>query len=154
MSQYCLVILGLTREQQVLATLAYVLPLYFSKATRPSPTLSRDAPSVIRSRVRAVTMACATSIGSFLIIVTLTGGISLPEALKLLGLWPVGVPEIVQSLLLTAILFSGPLFERGFAESGWKSWIRGEGVSETLQSWIGFRNFVAVCALSLFLQAY
>jgi hypothetical protein len=64
--------------------------------------------------------------------------------LKLLGWWPIGIIEIFKSLLLTAILFSGPLFERGVAEDGWKSWVRGEDVSETLRSWIGFRNYVAV----------
>jgi prenyl protein peptidase len=130
-------------------TLAYVVPFYLSKTTRPSPTLSRDAPSVIRSRVRAVTMACAGSTMFILIVVALTGLASLPEAFKLLGWWPLGILEIIQSLLLTAVLFSGPLFERGVAENGWKSWIRGEGLSETLQSWIGFRNFVAVCVESV-----
>lgn len=125
-------------------TLAYVVPFYISKTTRPSPTLSRDAPSVIRSRVRAVSLACAASTLFILALVALKGEASILEALKLLGWWPLGIVEIIQGLLLTAILFTGPLFERGIAEGDWKSWIRGEDLSETLQSWIGFRNFVAV----------
>jgi prenyl protein peptidase len=91
-------------------------------------------------------MACVASTVFVLILIALKGnGTSLPEALKLLGWWPIGIVEIIKSLLLTAILFSGPLFERGVAEDGWRSWIRGEGLSETLRSWIGFRNYVAVC---------
>jgi prenyl protein peptidase len=78
------------------------------------------------------------------VIITTNGQASLLDALKLLGWWPVGPLEILQSLLLTAILFAGPLFERGIAEGDWRRWIRGQGLSETLRSWIGFRNFVAV----------
>jgi prenyl protein peptidase len=77
----------------------------------------------------------------------LQGDSSLPEVLRLLGWWPIGLLEIAESLLLTAVLFSGPLFERGIVEGDWRSWVRGEGLSETLRSWIGFRNFVAVCFL-------
>lgn len=91
-------------------------------------------------------MACIASTFFVLILIALKGGnTSLPEALRFLGWWPLGIVEIMKSLFLTAILFSGPLFERGVAEDGWKSWIRGEGLSETLRSWIGFRNFIAVC---------
>ncbi|GAM40809.1 hypothetical protein TCE0_041f13445 [Talaromyces pinophilus] len=130
--------------KKVLVTLGYVVPFYISKTTRPSPSLSRDAPSVIRSRVRAVSMACVASTVFVLVLIALKGDNTwLPEALNLLGWWPIGIVEIIKSLLLTAILFSGPLFERGVAEDGWKSWIRGEGLSETLRSWIGFRNYVA-----------
>lgn len=134
----------------MLATLAYVLPFYISKTTRPSASLSRDAPSVIRSRVRAVTLACIASTFFVVALASLQGDISLPETLKMLGWWPIGFLEIVQSLLLTAVLFSGPLFERGIAEGDWRSWVRGEGLSETLRSWIGFRNFVAVCFIITF----
>lgn len=91
-------------------------------------------------------MACVASTVFVLVLIALEGdNTSLPEALKLLGWWPIGIVEIIKSLLLTAILFSGPLFERGVVEDGWKLWIRGEGLSETLRSWIGFRNYVAVC---------
>lgn len=90
-------------------------------------------------------MACVASTVFVLVLIALKGDkTSLQEALNLLGWWPIGFVEIVKSLLLTAILFSGPLFERGVAEDGWRSWIKGEGVSGTLQSWIGFRNYVAV----------
>ncbi|THC97403.1 hypothetical protein EYZ11_003117 [Aspergillus tanneri] len=66
------------------------------------------------------------------------------EALKLLGWWPIGFIEVVRALALTAILFTGPLFERGIAEGEWRDWARGRRVSETLRGWIGWRNYVAV----------
>ncbi|KAL1964239.1 hypothetical protein VTN77DRAFT_7197 [Rasamsonia byssochlamydoides] len=127
----------------VLVTLGYVVPFYLSSSTRPSPTLSRDAPSVIRTRVRAVSIASFISSLAVLAIITQKGNASVSEALKLLGWWPIGLFEILRSLLLTAILFTGPLFEKGIAEGEWKEWLRGRALVECLSSWIGFRNFVA-----------
>lgn len=134
----------------MLVTVAYVLPFYISKTTRPSASLSRDAPSVIRSRVRAVSLSCVACTFFVIALASLQANISLLAALKLLGWWPIGFLEIAKSFLLTAVLFSGPLFERGIAEGDWRSWVRGEGFSETLRSWIGFRNFVAVCFFFFF----
>lgn len=72
---------------------------------------------------------------------------SLLDALRVLGWWPLGVSEIFRTLILTAILFTGPLFERGIAEGEWAEWIQGSRVSETLRGWIGWRNYVAVSDL-------
>lgn len=46
-------------------------------------------------------------------------------------------------LFLTSLLFAGPLFERAVIDSGWREWINGREIHETLSSWIGWRNFVA-----------
>ncbi|KAL2000354.1 hypothetical protein VTN02DRAFT_3216 [Thermoascus thermophilus] len=127
----------------VLCTLVYVVPFYLSSSTRPSPTLSRDAPSVIRARIRAVTTACIVCSLAIVALVVYKGNASLSEALRLLGWWPLGPAEIARSLLLTAILFAGPLFERGVAEGEWRDWIRGSRVALTLGGWIGYRNYVA-----------
>ncbi|KAL1992923.1 hypothetical protein VTN49DRAFT_3679 [Thermomyces lanuginosus] len=127
----------------VLATLGYVAPFYLSKSTRPSPTLSRDAPSVIRSRIRIVTLTCIFSTVAALVIAVEKGDIAISEAVRLLGYWPIDLGDIVRSLFLVMILFAGPLFESGIADGDWKVWVRGQGLRETLQSWIGFRNFVA-----------
>ncbi|GAD91643.1 CaaX prenyl proteinase Rce1 [Paecilomyces variotii No. 5] len=127
----------------VFFTLVYVVPFYLSSLTKPSPTLSRDAPSVIRARIRAVTAACLVSSLAVLCLAVLKGNASLLDGLKLLGVWPVGPAEIARSFLLTAILFAGPLFERGAAEGEWKEWFRGSKVAETLSGWIGWRNYVA-----------
>lgn len=82
------------------------------------------------------------------LILEKSGNASLDYALRLLGWWPVDPVDILRSLLLTAILFIGPLFERGIAEGEWREWIRGGRVSETLRGWMGWRNYVAVCLLS------
>jgi prenyl protein peptidase len=65
------------------------------------------------------------------------------ETLRLLGWWPIDPLAILRTLLLCATLFAGPLFEAGIVEGGWKHWIRGEHVRETLGSWMGWRNLVA-----------
>ncbi|EFR03481.1 CAAX prenyl protease 2 [Nannizzia gypsea CBS 118893] len=127
----------------ILCTILYVAPLYTSKATRPGPTLSRDAPSLIKARIRAVMVSCFfCSIATFYFIVH--SGRSTPlQGLQLLGWWPIGLPEIGKSLLLTAMLFMGPLFEMGIAEGRWRNWVRGRTLVQTLRSWTGWRNYVA-----------
>ncbi|KAE8377882.1 hypothetical protein BDV26DRAFT_262538 [Aspergillus bertholletiae] len=124
-------------------TLAYVVPFYVSATTRPSPTLSRDAPSVIRARIKAVTLSCIGCTLAVSWLITAKGNVSLIEAFRFLGWWPIGFAEVLRSLLLTAILFAGPLFERGIAEGEWRDWIKGNRISETLRGWIGWRNYVA-----------
>ncbi|EIT83184.1 hypothetical protein BDV35DRAFT_363351 [Aspergillus flavus] len=124
-------------------TLVYVVPFYVSSTTRPSPTLSRDAPSVIRARIKAVTLSCVGSTLAVSWLIIAKGNVSLLEALRFLGWWPVGFAEVLRSLLLTAILFAGPLFERGIAEGEWRDWIKGNRIPETLRGWIGWRNYVA-----------
>jgi prenyl protein peptidase len=119
--------------------------LYVSPTTRPSPQLSRDAPSVIRGRIRAVTLSCIITTVSTFLIITSRGHFRPIDAFHLLGWWPVGLTETAKSVALTIILFLGPLYEKGIVEEGWKSWIRGNGISETLGGWIGWRNLVAVC---------
>ncbi|KAI9810987.1 MAG: hypothetical protein M1827_005718 [Pycnora praestabilis] len=127
----------------ILYTIIYVLPFYLSSTTRPSPQLSRDAPSVIRARIRAVTFSCIVSTAVTFYIVITQGKASSLEALRLLGWWPVSFMEIVKSVLLTASLFAGPLFEKGIARGGWRGWIRGTYIAECLGGWIGRRNFIA-----------
>ncbi|MCJ1458389.1 hypothetical protein MMC28_008761 [Mycoblastus sanguinarius] len=128
---------------QIAYTILYVLPFYLSPATRPSPALSRDAPSVIRARIRFVSLS--VSISSLATIYVLSSHAHAPsfEILHLLGWYPISPIPILQSLLVTALLFAGPLFEKGIVESAWRQWIRGKNVHETLSSWIGWRNYVA-----------
>lgn len=121
-----------------------MLPFYLSKTTRPSPNLSRDAPSVIRSRIRFVTFSVIASTLASMYVINVHAELSFFETLRLLGWYPVSIPEIGRAFLLTGILFVGPLFERGLAESEWRDWIRGQRLYETLSSWIGWRNFIAV----------
>lgn len=89
--------------------LLYFLPFYLSPLTRPSPTLSRDAPSVIRSRIRSVLISCIVCLLTTSLILTHFSFTPL-DTLHLLGLYPVAILPTLNSLLLTALLFLGPLF--------------------------------------------
>ncbi|KAI9808534.1 MAG: hypothetical protein M1825_003683 [Sarcosagium campestre] len=71
------------------------------------------------------------------------GDAPLKEALNLMGYWPIHPFEITKVLFLTAILFAGPLYERGIVEGSWRDWIRGRYIGEVIGSWMGWRNFVA-----------
>lgn len=134
---------------QIAYTFIYVLPFYFSPTTRPSPTLSRDAPSVIRRRIQSVTISCIICSITTFVVLTLAdeNKILLANSLAALhqmGYVPVGIAEAARSLALTAILFVGPLFESGIVEGNWRSWIRLRGLDAVVSSWIGWRNMVAV----------
>jgi len=133
----------LMRRLQTAYVLIYVLPFYLSPATRPSATLTRDAPSSIRARTRAVifsTVVCC----ALTIFVLHAHGASASEIPKLLGLWPISLLDTARTMLLVVILFAGPIFEYGIVDGEWKDWIRLKGVHETLTSWVGYRNLVVV----------
>lgn len=139
--------LTLTNPIQVLYTLLYVLPFYVSPRTRPSPTLSRDAPSVIRARITSVSLTCAvTSLCTFGLLVA-KGGYDNAEALHALGYWPVGLGAAFRAWALTALLFLGPLFEALVVESGWRAWTTLEPVKEVMGEWTAWRNIIAVSFL-------
>ncbi|PQE30783.1 prenyl ase Rce1 protein [Rutstroemia sp. NJR-2017a WRK4] len=126
----------------VLYTLIYVIPFYLSSATRPSPQLSRDAPSVIRGRIRSVTISCIiVCMSTFILLSSVRNGDPI-KTLHTMGIFPVGLVETVKCVALTAILFVGPLFEAGFAEGQWRDWIRLRGLG-ALKGWIPYRNIVA-----------
>lgn len=102
--------------------------------------MSRDDPLVIRTRIRlvAVSIILCTSVTYFVLIHHL----SLPPhvALHTLGFWPVNVASLLRPLLLTALLFAGPLFEYAIIDSGWRNH---DMLVATLSSWAGFRNYIA-----------
>lgn len=130
----------------LLYTLCYVGVLYLSPLSRPHPNLPRDAPSVICVRIRAVTIVSIMTL-------TVTSGItaittpkrSIFEVLSFLGLFPTpsSLLGIFRSLLLTAILFTGPLVQRVCLDDGWRE-IKYD-VSRMFSTWVGWRNYVAVC---------
>lgn len=102
---------------------------------------------MIRARIRVVTGSCIVSSVLVLWFIVKEDNSSLGAGVRLLGWWPVGLLETLRSLLLTAILFLGPLFERGIVEGEWKFWFRRSSLSECLGGWIGWRNYVAVSTL-------
>ncbi|RMZ79110.1 hypothetical protein DV738_g3475, partial [Chaetothyriales sp. CBS 135597] len=123
-------------------TLLYVVPFYLSPATRPSPTLNRDAPSVIRARIRTVTLSCVLSTVSTFALLVLAANVKASEALHLLGYWPISPLDILGACLLTMLLFLGPLFELVVVDRAVGP-ETGRQVVETLSSWQGYRNFIA-----------
>lgn len=125
-------------------TLVYVLPFYLSSTTRPSKTLSRDAPSVIKARITSVTLSCVLCSVSTLVILTSQGRATKAEGLHSMGYWPVGLAETFRTLLLTAILFVGPLYETFVVYGAWRSWLSLQPVTELFNEWTTWRNIVAV----------
>lgn len=91
-----------------------------------------------------MTWSCSVGTLAVLWLIVAKNNASILEAVRLLGWWPINLWDICRALLLTAILFTGPLFERGIAEGEWKDWLKGSKISESLHGWIGWRNYVAV----------
>lgn len=69
---------------------------------------------------------------------------TIPDALHLLGYWPISLGDLLKTLLLLTILFLGPIFEGAVCEGNWRSWIRLQGVGSTLNTSMGWRNYVTV----------
>ncbi|EFX00198.1 prenyl proteinase rce1 [Grosmannia clavigera kw1407] len=140
-----------------LYTVAYVAPFYLSSLTRPSPTLSRDAPSVIRARITSVTLTCiGCSAATFVLLTTAgaTGTTRLPatDALHLMGYLPVGLGDALRALALTAALFAGPLLELVLVEVQTWRLLRSDrsmltclvaSLADNLADWTVWRNIVA-----------
>ena len=61
-----------------------------------------------------------------------------------MGYWPLGLAETGKSLLLTAILFSGPLFETLLVDGAWTQWLSLYPVTSLFSEWTRWRNLVAV----------
>jgi len=138
----------LTANTQAAYVLIYVIPFYLSSATRPSPTLTRDAPSSIRARTRAVTFSTIVC-GILTVYVFYEHDVPASMLFRLLGLWPISLFDTARTILLVIILFAGPLFEHGVVDGAFKNWIRLREVHEVLSSWIGYRNFIVVSLVSV-----
>lgn len=124
--------------------LVYFLPFYVSKTTRPSPTLSRDAPSVIRARIRSVTISCLLCGATTAAILARGAGAPASYILHLTGVWPPALLDSARALFLTALLFAGPLFSSLVVDAGWRDWISGDPFRELWNDWTVWRNIVAV----------
>lgn len=121
-----------------------MLPFYLFRKTRPSLTLNRDAPSVIQARIRAVTTTVTISTITTLYLLHEKGQLSISSALHGLGLWPISLSATWKPLLLTFILFLGPLFEDIFLRRSLtppsEAWTC---LVTSLSSSIGYRNYIA-----------
>jgi len=130
----------------LLYTLIYVAPFYLSPTLRSSGRQSRDAPSVIRARVRAVGLTCiiCTVITVYVLAVH---GHATPEAvLRLLGVWPVDPLDILKVLALVVLLFVGPLYECIVVDGDWRGWGLSSFKEGIFDSWTGYRNIIVAPA--------
>ncbi|KAI5293876.1 hypothetical protein KEM52_005071 [Ascosphaera acerosa] len=124
-------------------TVVYVLPFYVLPGARASsPWVDRDDAAVIQRRIRAVTISSALcSIGVFGFLVGWAGRSPL-DALAVMGWWPVGLREALQCLLLTAVLFTGPLFLSLVVDREARQWA--QRAREIRTDWVLWRNVAPI----------
>ncbi|KAI5457911.1 hypothetical protein BGZ63DRAFT_416973 [Mariannaea sp. PMI_226] len=128
----------------IVYTLVYVVPLYFSAATRPSPTRPRDAPQAIRARIFVVSLS--TTACSLVTVALLSSQPSQEkelQSLRLMGYWPPGIIEAARALWLTALLFAGPLYESLVIGGAFRQWLTLEPLRMLWVDWPTWRNMVA-----------
>ncbi|KAF7558636.1 hypothetical protein G7046_g5511 [Stylonectria norvegica] len=127
----------------ILYCLVYVVPLYFSAATRPSPTRSRDAPEAIRARIRVVSLSTAVCSLVTLALLSSHAAIATPHPWHLMGYWPLGLVDALRAILLTALLFAAPLYECLVIDGAWRTWLHLEPLKNLWVDWPTWRNMVA-----------
>jgi prenyl protein peptidase len=125
-----------------LFTAFYVAPFYLSPTLRSVSIAARDSPSVIRARVRSVTLACLACALVNVYILAVVGHATPRDVLSLWGAWPIHLADILKPLGLTAVLFAGPLFKTLVAEGGWRYITPSTLKAELIDSWIGYRNII------------
>lgn len=122
-----------------LCTIVYVAVLYLHPSARPTLFVTKDHPSVIRSRILLV---CLASVIAGCITVRIGKAEEeswLSSALRILALrW--NSHDICSSLLLVVTLFAGPLYEYLVAERG--IFELHKDIMFTTNSWVGFRNYI------------
>ncbi|KAF9869352.1 prenyl proteinase rce1 [Colletotrichum karsti] len=127
----------------IMYTIIYVLPLYISPSSRPSPTLSRDDPRVIRARITSVLSSTAVcSALTYIVLARLPDGALPITPLHAMGYWPIGLVDSASCLLLTAVLFAGPLYETLLIDGLWETWKTFEPLLSIWTHWTTWRNIV------------
>lgn len=71
-------------------------------------------------------------------------GVAVVEPLHFMGYWPPGLVDSARALLLTALLFAGPLYESLFIDGAFQQWLHLEPLKELWADWPTWRNMVAV----------
>ncbi|KAK5730443.1 CAAX prenyl protease [Elasticomyces elasticus] len=130
----------------ILFTVIYVAPFYLSATLRSTPLQSRDAPAVIRARVRAVGLSCLVSTVITVYVLAIHGQATPPDVARLLGLWPIDPLDIAKVLGLVAVLFVGQLYETFIVDSAWRQVSVSSLKSGLFDNWIGYRNIVVAPA--------
>ncbi|GIZ46087.1 hypothetical protein CKM354_000922600 [Cercospora kikuchii] len=147
----------------LLFTAIFIAPFYLSPTLRATPLASRDAPAVIKARIRAVGLTCIASTVIAVYILVSRGHATPRDVLRLLGVWPVDFLDCARTLALLSVLFIGPLYETILVDAGWRLWnlatfkekfftdlrgLRNNVVAPWAEEWV-FRSLV----ISLYLLA-
>lgn len=123
-------------------TLLYLAPFYLSPALRTSSLNSRDAPSIIRARTRAVGLTCVACTFIAVALLVIYGHATPRDVLRLLGIWPVVALDIFKTIALLAVLFVGPLYESLLVDGDWRSWSPSSLKEAVWDRWTGYRNLI------------
>ena len=126
----------------LLYTVFYVAPFYLSPTLRSSPLHSRDAPTVIRARVRAVGLTCIACTAISVYVLTIHGHATPQDVLHLLGIWPIRLIDLLKVLGLVMVLFSCTLYENVVVDAEWRDWGLGALKEGLFDSWVAYRNLI------------
>jgi prenyl protein peptidase len=107
---------------------------------------SRDAPTVIKARVRAVGLTCLVCVVVTVYVLAIYGRARPADVSRLLGLWPVDPIDILKVLALVAVLFVGPLYESIIVDGDWREWTFSSFKEGIFDNWIGYRNLIVAPA--------
>lgn len=106
----------------LLFTAFFVAPFYLSPTLRTSSLNSRDSPTVIKARVRAVALTCLASTVVAVYVLVSYGHASPRDVLRLFAVWPINLIDCAKTLCLLAVLFVGPLYESIIVDGIWTEW--------------------------------
>ncbi|KAL1306587.1 hypothetical protein AAFC00_005271 [Neodothiora populina] len=127
----------------VLYTVFYIAPFYISPTLRSTSLSNRNNPAVIKARIRAVGLTCLLCTAINVLVLVGSSGATAYDVLRMLGIYPIHLVDVAKCLLLVAVLFVGPLFEVGIAESQWRYWYQWRYIKETIyDDWQGWRNIL------------
>lgn len=85
-------------------------------------------------------MSCVASTVVAVYILVHYGHASTTDVLRLLGIWPVRIFDILKAVGLVAVLFVGPLYEHIIIEAGWRDFTWSGFTGTFYDSWTGYRN--------------
>jgi prenyl protein peptidase len=128
----------------LLFTAFFVAPFYLSPTLRTSSLASRDHPTVIKARVRAVALSClASTIVAVYVVLSHPHPPPPPRPLlRLFAIWPIRPADCLHTLALLALLFAGPLYETVVVDGRWREWTWDAFRERFWTDWRGFRNHV------------
>jgi prenyl protein peptidase len=89
-----------------------------------------------------VGLTCAACTLVTVYILAVVGHKTPDEVLRLLGIWPVNLVDILRVIGLAMILFSCSLYEELVVNSAWRQWSLTSFKENIFDSWIGYRNLI------------